>query len=694
MYTFAIVGKIENEYSKRAVDRLIEKLELLRADSAERGGIILGEVEDGICQGAMELLGESLSGKSSGQVGYAVVACEGNIYAVWSDFHMAEAAVDAILEDFEGIKDGYSRTECFNLMDYLTMRVKRITDAAWDRLREAIGDEFGDEITLALRELYSLFPESIVKWLANLYDPESGGWYWSNSARDCVGYRASLEETYEALSFISSSGMAEGFGGDYAKAIPCFMKEKIIEYFTGMQDEDGFFYLPQWPKKFIEKNGLQSRITRDIGSAFTVLTKLGAKPKYPRGGIASAKEENQPKKKMLSQFDSKEAFSEYVRGIEREYLAESTPDGRAFKFYYYGNQLQSTTSYINAKPELKPILFDLLDKYQNETTGMWSEIPCFNATNGLHKIASVANSIGYRMKHIDRMVDTVMDIIASTPEENPAKSCVNIYNAWSCLPYIYSNILQFGEGSEKERQTKKDAIKSRVMRTAAQTIRTCCRQMLAFKRDDGAYSYGLDGSIPKAQGVPIAVYEKRPESDVNGNSISVIALKLHIFRALELEEFSVPLFTERERMIFMGEIESVIRNGAPKKEKLPLTVVVNEWDRLTVEENLNSFEKIHGDISVTDTVCDNGTRQLIIGDFNEVYAKKNKEQLLSALDGKGDSVMGFAIFSSGCTFRLYSSDVRILPLALKHYCETFPASDGVWLYSFNEATGEFVEIWD
>ena len=52
---------------------------------------------------------------------------------------------------------------------------------------------------------------STVKWLADLYDPESGGFYYSNSAKNNVGYLPDLESTSEALSLIEL--MLSGYGG-------------------------------------------------------------------------------------------------------------------------------------------------------------------------------------------------------------------------------------------------------------------------------------------------------------------------------------------------------------------------------------------------------------------------------------------------------------------------------------------------
>ena len=170
----------------------------------------------------------------------------------------------------------------------------------WKALEENIPSDNAKEITDAMRELYSLFDDGLVYWAANLFDPEMNAFYWSNSARDTVGYMPSLEETLAILSFISGSGMAEKFGGDWTKAIPEWLHDGVRDYFLSLQDEDGFFYNRRWNKEFILEHGLQNRLMRDVDSATRTLEALGAKPKYERKKPEPKKvEEKKDEPKML-----------------------------------------------------------------------------------------------------------------------------------------------------------------------------------------------------------------------------------------------------------------------------------------------------------------------------------------------------------------------------------------------------------
>ena len=318
-----------------------------------------------------------------------------------------------------------------------------------------------------------------------------------------------------------------------------------------MQDEDSFFYHPQWPKSFIIENNKQARITRDRGTAFGVLKKLGREPKYSE----PKKVESADTPRMMTQFESVENFRAYIKGLEDEVCAIESANERAAKFYFYGNLFQSSTGYLIENEEMKNIFIEFLEKYQNPENGMWADTVCYHGTNGLHKLADTANKIGYKLSYIDQMVNSVLEIINYDAQNHPAAGAVYIYNAWSCFPYIYENILKYGDGTPEERMAKKKEVERRVLKAAPAALRACVDQMYAFKREEGGFSYGRGASGGINQGCPSSVPGVR-EAGLGGNSIAVTALKLYIFRALELPEEAIPpVFTEYERMIYMDILE-------------------------------------------------------------------------------------------------------------------------------------------
>ena len=48
--------------------------------------------------------------------------------------------------------------------------------------------ELADEIYKSIKNIYELYTDDMISWMANLYDPDTGGLYYSNSARNTIGY--------------------------------------------------------------------------------------------------------------------------------------------------------------------------------------------------------------------------------------------------------------------------------------------------------------------------------------------------------------------------------------------------------------------------------------------------------------------------------------------------------------------------
>ena len=75
------------------------------------------------------------------------------------------------------------------------------------KLIPVMGRDAVDEI----RNIYDMFDEKMLIWYASLYDPDIGGFYFSNSARDTEGFLPDIESTAQALNFITEiSGICKG----------------------------------------------------------------------------------------------------------------------------------------------------------------------------------------------------------------------------------------------------------------------------------------------------------------------------------------------------------------------------------------------------------------------------------------------------------------------------------------------------
>lgn len=550
--------------------------------------------------------------------GYAIYSNGSSCAVVWLDFQIAPLAIDYFKNNHTRgreltLEPGVVHYELFSLSEYLKTRAEMLLEEKWAEFAKAIPEEYRDGIVREMKKLYDMYDENMVIWLANLYDPGVGGWYHSNSARDdlsgfsigtkTVQYLPDIENTYVALTFMAATGMAEMFGGDWARAMPEWLLYDVGSWVQSLQDPDGFFYHPQWPKEYIVAGNRQSRITRDRGSAKTLLKKTGFTVLYTSaspsgnsltdrlgGSAVAAVSKVVPTADMLWQYESNENFAEYLAGFDAE-LATMTDAQRAYRFYYYGNLFQSTTGYMT--PEMKKMTVDFFNKHQNPENGMWSEELYYDSTNGIHKIGAVFNNIGAELRYIDKIVESTMAIINFDFETKPAAGGVNIYNAWSCFPYIYTNIRKCAPGTAAEREAWCNEIKMQVFAMAEDAIHNTFVHTEGMKQADGSFGYSRSGSSASAQGCPAAVPGSK-EGDVNGNALTSYDIVHYITLALELDAYEIPMFTEYDRHIFVSIIEEnrekhYMEKGEDTTYTLEGSTALPEELKVSIDKNRNEI---------------------------------------------------------------------------------------------------------
>ena len=492
--------------------------------------------------------------------GYLIYSDGDSAAVVWKDFQIAPLAIDYFTDKLSSLSgDGVLYSDVFSIMDYLKEHEKKLYEEKWAALEAQIPEKYRAKLIKEIKLLNSLRTHESAEWLGSLYDPISGGWYISRSARETEGFGPDIESTFYAFSLVGYTGMAEMFDGeDYmekaAKAYPGDILEKMGNWIYSLQDEDGYFYVPQWPKKYIEENGKQIRITRDVGSAKRILRALGITPKY--SGVE--KKDADSKSSLLTQYESVDNFREYLEGFDRE-LETATDSERAWKFYLWGSYFQSTLNLMN--DEMKKMMVEFFNKHQNPKNGVWSEELYYNSTNAIHKICSVYNGVGAPMNFIDEMIDSTLEILNWDVETKPTDSCCAIYNVWSVFPYLYSNIRKCAEGTPEEREKKCEEKKALVYEGAAKAINTTYHQIKELFLEGGEVSVSRGRSYSAVYGCPCALGIK--EGDIGGYLLGAYDVEQYVFLALELGDYTIPLFTERDRLVFM----KAVRRATPPVKK-------------------------------------------------------------------------------------------------------------------------------
>ncbi len=464
-------------------------------------------------------------------------------------------------------------------------------NAAWAALEEAVGGEEGKELVSAFKDLYSIYDDRLIDWFANLYDPKIGAWYYSNSARDndatvrddgnTYPLRPDVESTHQALRFINNSGLCMDRGGKYPMALPEWMKNDILRFTMSLQDENGFFYHPQWTKE--KTNRLVSRRARDLMWSVDIIGTLGGTPTYdtPSGkkgsGLdfygnpvklpeAKASGNGDTEKKPSStaayspDFENKETLLAYLERLKE------TNAGKGLSYWAIGNTLAAQCSQIRKRDRdlaemgkeggLTETLINWLNENQNPDNGLWEPVADYMGVNGLLKISGVYSGCGAELPHADIAAEAAIAAIVADEE---IESGVWLYNTWFSISNIIGNLRKYGKECEVDGvlldgNARADRIIKKLRTIAPAAIRKTKEKILPFRREDGGFSYGRFDACPTSQGMPACV-PGSGESDVNGCIIASHELVGYIYTALDLTKYKVPMFGDVHFERYMSIIE-------------------------------------------------------------------------------------------------------------------------------------------
>ena len=249
-------------------------------DEAESEGtqeLVIGDSNRSVTAAAKALLAaEVKKADNDDEIGY-IIYCDGRSVAFcWDDRFSKEVGFAYLLESIaeagvDTFEEGVVAVETMDKSDAKKAQeaIEEAEDFAY------VTEQLGAEAAEALSAHIDLYDERFYLWIANLYDPGVGGFYYSNEALKNQGFLPDLESTRQALAFFNKSGMIAKYNG-FEEAVPEWMQQQLISYVRGTQSsEDGYFYHPQWGTDITP-----SRLSRDLGSATTILGYFGAKPKW------------------------------------------------------------------------------------------------------------------------------------------------------------------------------------------------------------------------------------------------------------------------------------------------------------------------------------------------------------------------------------------------------------------------------
>ena len=362
----------------------------------------------------------------------------------------------------------------------------------------------------------SIDKEALVRFLAGLYDKESGGFYYSNSARDNEGFYPDIESTAQAMTILSSLGVytLRDRGTDRCPEWYC---EGLAKFFYERQDEEtGFFFDTQFGKDVNE-----SKKGRNTAQASTRLRELGVKPKYllPAERVKVEKSVEV----LADHYGSLEKFDKWLRSMDWD----SDDD---FKPYYWGNMLAASRMSIEAAG-LLDYTQNFLDSIQNKETGLWGKGRTSNAMNAAMKISHLYDS-AHKYPNVEKMIESIAEIVEH--EEPDVLSTL-----WNPLVLVQNILRDYGEIP--------DELRAVIDEKKLPLVKTCVDRMSVFKKPDGGYSYGRNNSSPTSQGARVSL--GLFEGDVNATMLGTASL-LSSIAYVTCGEHEPPILKDYNRLFF------------------------------------------------------------------------------------------------------------------------------------------------
>lgn len=341
-------------------------------------------------------------------------------------------------------------------------------------------NEFPKELKDALKRCDLLVGDEILEYYYNLYDPETGGFYYSISSRDLEGMTPFAEGTRFVLESLAAGGIG----------VPDWEKERVGKWIYEHQDkDDGYFYEDLWGKS---THG--PRKDRDLTYSVDILRKYCLMDtKYP---IPEERIKNDVKNATVPEYlKSKENIVAYMDSL----------DWSTKSIWSTGQKLCSALSLIRAAG-----LFDTVSEYvakrQNPETGLWGESCEWMNTNGGMKLSVFFRDTDHPYPRIETMIDSVLSIFVG---DTPALHATYIWNPFVLLGAALSSM-------DGERKT---LMRAKLLDKGADIVNFAVDSALRLKRPDGGFSSNIGKAQATQQGFLYGL-GLPDESDMDGTVIA------------------------------------------------------------------------------------------------------------------------------------------------------------------------------
>ncbi len=441
--------------------------------------------------------------------------------------------------------------------------LKDIADAQREAARKEAFDliekNLGSNTRAAIERLYTLYTPEAYEWMAELYDPAVGGFYFANTGRDNYGFLPDIESTYQVLTHLNAGGMFSDKGG-YASALPSEMKAAILNFTKSLQSsEDGYFYHPQWGYKneIIPSNYKDARRGRDLTWATRIIASLGGIPLWntPSGETGEFGAPGTSKTALTSRLShsyvnavsnvlksstllpahlqSIDAWKAYINSLR----VTSDPYGA-------GNTLAAQHSVIQAAgKEYIDYLTSYLTSVQNTETGFWGNGVSYTTMNGFMKLSHSYSYYGKSIPNVDKALDSTITVLLKADTDREDLTICYTFNTWANFRQILDSAMRDGEYK---------TLQQKIIDQAPALINITYDKIVTHKRSEGGFSYFENQPCNLSQKAPVACATS-PESDVNATHIAIAEITSCLFSSLGIVR--VPLYVPADGDVFLRMLE-------------------------------------------------------------------------------------------------------------------------------------------
>ncbi|MBQ8583320.1 MAG: hypothetical protein IJ488_01755 [Clostridia bacterium] len=391
--------------------------------------------------------------------------------------------------------------------------------------KEAV-TKIGKDAVAELEALYDIYDERLYIWMATLWEPEIGGFYFSTSGKETDGFLPDIESTVQILRCLQTSGLT--CGKPYEEAVPPFMRAKLVNFAKSLQDKNGYFYHPQWGKNIITP-----RRGRDLRWATDMLNHFGEKPYYP----TPIERINDKKSDALPEWlQSLDAWKKYLDSFDMK-----------TKSYWSSNMLSSQTFQIKAAgEEYVDYLFKWLAENQRSDNGLWEPQVNYASVNGLMKLSIMYCQLGAELPNAER---AVLSAITAALSNEKIVFCCQFYNPLECMGNVLENMTKHGTAERAEQ------IRRIIIERAAELLSVTREKVLLCKRSDGSFSYNPEPRSRLSQKAPVSLGLE--EGDVNGATICTNGIIKNVCKAFGIPK--IPLYCKADSEIFFDMIENAVK---------------------------------------------------------------------------------------------------------------------------------------